>query len=107
MPILWFEQHVKMSDDIASEVRMILDLPFQGQMMGVIFIIIGVLQISFIPLKNFISGRCCDSRSKVSDLDKPDEDVEPSPEISPLLTMKPKNGIVLLGRINDKNSLRS
>lgn len=97
MPILWFEQHVKMGEDIADEVKMILNLPRLGQIMGIVFIFIGVSQIMLLPIKNFISQQCC--ASKVNAFDKNDKidalDVIRSPEISPLITEKPKNGIVV------------
>lgn len=96
---MWFEQHVKMSDEIAGEVKMILNLPSWGQAIGVLFIIIGVVQITFLPGKNYVSRKCCiKNTSKVGDFDKKIGllEVTPQPEISPLLaTEKPKNGIIL------------
>lgn len=110
MPILWFEQHVEMSEEIASEVRMILELPCMGQMMGIVFIAIGIMQILLIPMKNFITRQCCTKHSKVSNFDKNIRtdllEVNQSPEISPLIAEKPKNGVVLIGNC-DKSILRS
>lgn len=110
MPILWFEQHVKMSEEIASEVRMILDLPCMGQMMGIVFIAIGIMQIIFIPMKKCITRQCCVKHTKVSSFDKNTKidllEVNPPPEISPLIAEKPKNGIILIGN-GDKNCLRN
>jgi hypothetical protein len=105
MPILWFEQHVKMSDEIAGEVKMLLKLPSWGQTMGVVFIAIGIMQIIFIPIKHFVTRKCCVKHSKVSSFDKKIDvlDVTPSPEISPLLIEKPKNGITLIGQAEKTN----
>lgn len=94
MPILWFEQHVEMSEAIASEIKMILELPHMGVLMGVLFIVIGLVHIIFIPMKNLISQCCCTQRRKIVDLDK-NIKVNPEdsglPEISPLLiTKKPQ-----------------
>lgn len=42
MPVLWFEQHVVASKSIANIVKLILALPVAGQILGVIFVIIGL-----------------------------------------------------------------
>lgn len=91
MPILWFEQHVKMNEDIANEVKLILKLPHIGQMLGTLFVVIGSITIIFIPLKNYLSHQCCSKHSKVCDL-RADTNVnaDPPPEVSPLITEKPK-----------------
>jgi hypothetical protein len=94
-----------MGEDIADEVKMILKLPRLGQMMGIFFVFIGISQIMLLPLKKFISYKCCTKKSKVSDFDKnvknDTSDVIGSPEFFPLITEKPKNGIV----INHDNSI--
>jgi len=41
MPVLWFEQHVKASDSIASTVKWILFIPTAGQLLGVLLTIVG------------------------------------------------------------------
>jgi CD36 family len=109
MPILWFEQHVKMSEEIASEVKMLLELPSMGQMMGVLFIALGIIQIVFLPIKTFITRQCCTKHRKVSSFDKNVKidllEVNSSPEVSPLIAEKPKNGITLIG--GNKNVLKS
>ena len=84
---------------------MILDLPTWGVSMGVVFIVIGIVQIIFLPGKNYVSRKCCIKTSKVSSFDRKIAllEVTPQPEISPLLaTEKPKNGIILIG--NPTNS---
>lgn len=97
MPILWFEQHVEMSEDIANEVKMILTLPHSGQMMGVVFLVIGMVQIMFIPIKNFVTSRFCLKQSKICDSSKKTEVELSKPESSPLIAEKPLNGISLIG----------
>lgn len=100
-----------MSQEIADEIKMIVELPHLGQLMGVLFICLGILQIIFLPLKNFISRRFCFKNVQISDLNNKDVkgnslDVRTSPEVSPLITDKPRNGIILLGNLNQSN-LRS
>lgn len=105
MPILWFEQHVKMSADIADEVKMILTLPYSGQLMGILFIVFGIVQILFLPIKKFLSHRFCLTQSKDSDFDKNDKAIDlSSPEIYPLITEKPKDGFSLI-RSNHTNNV--
>lgn len=48
IPILWFEQHLKIPADIAYIVRAVLAAPLAGQLLGGIFLTIGVILI-FIP----------------------------------------------------------
>jgi hypothetical protein len=108
MPILWFEQHVQMSQEIANEVQMIIKLPSMGVFMGFVTIFIGVLQVSFIPLKNLITRQCCSQHSKINQFDKNDNLVaDHPPEISPLIAATGQNGITLIGGGGDKNMLRS
>lgn len=97
MPILWFEQHVEMSEDIANEVKMILAMPHSGQMMGLLFVVIGMVQIMFLPIKNFVTSRFCLKQSKVCDVNRKAEVELSKPEFSPLIAEKPMNGISLIG----------
>lgn len=98
MPILWFEQHVKMSEDIADEIKTLLRIPIAGQLMGLITAIVGVFVLTFLPLKQFLKNQCCDSRNKIKNLhlqakkENHDEKVTNLPEISPLIfNNKPTN----------------
>lgn len=88
-----------MNEEIADTVKLILKLPHIGQMLGVVSMLIGTLQIIYIPLKNYLSRRCCSKLSKISDLsvDVINVDSDPPPEISPLISEKPKNGSSLIG----------
>lgn len=45
MPILWFEQHVVASSTIAQLVKVILAAPTIGQVLGGIFVIIGIILV--------------------------------------------------------------
>jgi hypothetical protein len=43
LPILWFEQHVKMSESIADEIKLVLKLPTLGQISFLITAFVGLL----------------------------------------------------------------
>lgn len=58
MPILWFEQHVKVNEAVSAEIRQVLEIPFAGQLSGLIFLGIGLLIILFSTLKAAVV-RCC------------------------------------------------
>lgn len=42
MPVLWFEQHVVATEKVGSIVKLILAAPLAGQILGVVFVIIGI-----------------------------------------------------------------
>lgn len=86
-----------MSENIAKEVKMILAMPHSGQMMGVVFLVIGIVQIMFLPMKNFVTSKFCSRQSKVCDISKKAEVELSKPEFSPLIADKPLNGISLIG----------
>lgn len=65
VPVLWFEQHVKMSEDIANEIKLVLDLPLMGQIMGVGVSIIGLIILLIIPFLRLCS---CSQNRKVKDI---------------------------------------
>lgn len=94
MPILWFEQHVKMSDSIADEIKFILKMPSLGQKMGCLAILIGILQIICIPtLKTLKRHLCKAARSKSKVIDCVEITMlNKEPEISPL--MKKQNQLI-------------
>lgn len=100
MPILWFEQHVQMNEEIADTVKLILKVPHIGQMMGAMFVLIGIIQMIYMPLKKYLLRRCCPNHSKISDLsvDVINVDSDPQPEISPLISIKPKHGCTFIGK---------
>lgn len=47
MPILWFEQHVIADKSLANLVKLILAAPTAGQILGFVFILLGVTLIFF------------------------------------------------------------
>lgn len=66
IPILWFEQHVKMTKEIANEIKFVLKMPRLGQTIGIFQIVVGVLILASIPLKKLcIAAR----KRKVKDFD--------------------------------------
>lgn len=108
MPILWFEQHVEMNKDVADEVKMILGLPHVGQMMGVVFIVVGVFQIFLLRTKKMFLKCFCPKHIKASSEFSKSvrDDMIPSPEISPLIQEKPQNGVTLIGN-KERNVFRA
>jgi hypothetical protein len=42
MPIIWFEQHVVATKNVANLVKVILAAPIAGKILGIIFAIIGI-----------------------------------------------------------------
>jgi hypothetical protein len=47
MPVLWFEQHVVADDSLAYLVKLILAASTAGQILGIVFVMIGVTLILF------------------------------------------------------------
>lgn len=41
MPVLWFEQHVVASKNVVNIVKLVLGAPLAGEILGIIFVIIG------------------------------------------------------------------
>lgn len=66
VPVLWFEQHVKMSESIANEIKFALNMPLMGQIMGIVMFIIGLITLLIIPLLSICQKR---TRRKVKDFD--------------------------------------
>lgn len=54
MPILWFEQHVIMSKEVSGQIAEVLSYPVKGQLGGIVFVIIGLCVLSFMPLLNLV-----------------------------------------------------
>lgn len=48
-----------MTDLIANEIKLVLMVPFAGQILGLSSVIIGIVIIAFLPLKNFLEKMCC------------------------------------------------
>lgn len=47
MPVLWFEQHLKAPPLMASVVKLVLNAPVIGQIVGLLTVILGVLLITW------------------------------------------------------------
>lgn len=69
VPVLWFEQHVKMSENIADEIKFALDMPYMGQLMGAVICIIGLIALLIMPLMRFCYCAKNRARRKVKDFD--------------------------------------
>jgi hypothetical protein len=93
IPVLWFEQRVKMNDEILGHVKILLGIPNWGETLGVFFVVIGIIQIIIIPLKHFFTKKFCEQEVKTENLE-----VKVSPEVFPLLHEKHQNGVILIGQ---------
>lgn len=69
IPVLWFEQHVKMSESIADEIKFALDMPYMGQLMGAVICIIGLIALLIMPLMRLCYCAKNRARQKVKDFD--------------------------------------
>lgn len=106
MPILWFEQHVQMTDSIADEIKLVLLVPFAGQIIGFCSVIIGIIISTFLPLKNFLKKNFCSKNQNKLDKDNGEDESmklrhsssKKLPEIKSLLDKK------LLWNGNQKHS---
>lgn len=76
MPVLWFEQHVMATKTVSNLVQLILIAPAAGQVLGAIFLLLGVMLC--------LSTCLC---NKVPQLDKKTESRKTThlPESSPLM----------------------
>lgn len=69
VPVLWFEQHVKMSESIADEIKFALNMPYMGQLMGAVIFIIGLIALLIIPLMRLCFCAKNRARRKVKDFE--------------------------------------
>jgi hypothetical protein len=53
-PMIWFEQHVVMTQDISAEIAEVLSLPFKGQFTGFLLLVLGLIILLFLPIKNLV-----------------------------------------------------
>lgn len=83
-PVLWFEQRVTITDDMAAEVQTLVSVPFTGYICCGILIAVGIVLLLWLPVARLISGP---TKSQVQN----DRDNEKGgrPEGSPFLE---KNG---------------
>ncbi|CRL01976.1 CLUMA_CG015303, isoform A [Clunio marinus] len=64
MPIFYVEQKFIMDDDKASQIKLALNIPFIGQIIGVIIFALGIFMISFHYFKSFFTSKTSnDSKS--------------------------------------------
>lgn len=87
MPILWFEQHVKMSEDIGNEVKFLLSMPTIGIKSGFLLVLLGSIQILFVPLTRIIS-RLFSAPTKNLEMNEIKLNKKEKLEISPLMKKK-------------------
>lgn len=87
MPLLWFEQKVTISEEMASDLRVVLSIPTTGSICASVLIAIGILMISWLPLKRYCNSKLRRKSGKATTLGN--ENLEKGPEGSPLME---KNG---------------
>lgn len=85
-PVLWFEQRVTITDDMAAEVRTLVSVPLTGYICCGILIVVGFVMIFWLPV-----ARCIHTRTKSSVPNANERQTEKGlkPEGSPLIE---KNG---------------
>lgn len=64
-PVLWFEQHVRMSADMATEIRLVLAMPCIGYAACAVMVALGVLLVVLLPCVRLMR-RCCGGTKGVS-----------------------------------------
>lgn len=57
MPILWFEQRVTISPELAEEIKTALNVPIIGQICAVVVIIIGLIMLLWCPIDRILKKR--------------------------------------------------
>lgn len=57
MPILWFEQRVTISPELAEEIKTALNVPIIGQICAVVVIIIGLIMLLWCPIDRILRKR--------------------------------------------------
>lgn len=114
MPILWFEQRVTLTKDLASEISMALSIPQTGQICAIIVIIIGLIMLLWFPVhrcvrRKVVQVHSVDNKNNVNvltidGLEKQDKQQQ-QPEGDPLIE---KNNLrnVELKPLSIKDSLK-
>lgn len=114
MPILWFEQRVTLTEDLASEISMALSIPKTGQICAIVVIIVGLIMLLWFPVHRCIRRKVVQVHSienknnvkllTVDGLEK-QEKQQQQPEDSPLIE---KNNLrnIELTPLSIKDSLK-
>uniref|UniRef100_U5EUH2 Putative plasma membrane glycoprotein cd36 n=1 Tax=Corethrella appendiculata TaxID=1370023 RepID=U5EUH2_9DIPT len=66
LPVLWFEQRVTMTKDVADEISVALSVPIYGQMIGVVILIIGLSLIFLYLFKKIL----CLQQRRIKDVEE-------------------------------------
>lgn len=107
-PVLWFEQHVTMNEEMASEVKMVVIVPKIGYICCGIIVLVGFVMAVWLPVTRWIVRRRRETKiasemgmmkGKINGLGSNDKVM--TPEGSPLI----RNGHnkVTIGRVDEKN----
>ncbi len=86
MPILWFEQYVKMDETTAQQFKLVLAIPTIGRIFGISLFAIGVLVLIVCPVFNFYRKKQLEDFSE--EMIKVNGD-DSKKEVSPLLNKFP------------------
>ncbi|CAO1400864.1 unnamed protein product [Diamesa serratosioi] len=82
IPVMWFEQKFAMDKKMADEIKAALSIPHIGQMMGIVFIVLGVFLVLLYPVINLIKpSRKVQAnghiRREADDIDKKEKEASP------------------------------
>lgn len=110
MPILWFEQRVTLTEELASDISMALSIPQTGQICAIVVIVIGLIMLLWFPVHRCLRRKATQVHSSekvnvkvltIDGLEKQDK----VPEGSPLIE---KNNLrnVELKPLSIKDSLK-
>lgn len=88
-PVLWFEQKVAITDEMAADVRTVLSIPTTGYICAGIMFAIGFIMVLWLPVARYIGHKRKHAIDEKSDNMQPEKAEKVSPEVSPLLN---KNG---------------
>lgn len=100
MPILWFEQRVKMDDAAANEIKLALNMPTTGRIAGIVLCVVGIIMSIWYPLDNLIRRKRQIKPNDIQDLNK----IVNKAEVSPLLIIKNGCKNVEITLMNDNKS---
>lgn len=98
MPIIWFEQKVTITPELASDLQLVFTVPTIGFIVLAVFISIGIIMIVWVPLRNLCRSQRGHEIEATTDV---------TAEASPFIDRKLKNADIIISSKNgDINSMK-